>query len=275
MLEQVWINGRVMPRAEASIPAFSDGLLYGLGAFETARWRIRKGVFRLERHRERMAEALRHLQLPPWEADMREAAARTAEANRLNEDAAVRWTAAAGENGRLICAAHMRPLPKTDGSKPIAAMRVRAERGESARRKTLNYAPCLLAKRKAVQAGCDEAILCDRENGALEGSAANLFAVRGGVLRTPPVSLPILPGVMRAAVLDAAQRIGAAVLEEPIPAERLSDADEMFLTNAVSEMIPVGTLDGKPIGNGAPGPVFQAVRRELRRLIHTELQNGP
>ena len=275
----IWQDGKIQRGCDAAVPALSPGFLYGVGAFETARWRVGKGVFRLHEHAQRMARALRYLNMPAPSADpeaMKRAAETTAEANRLNEDAAVRWTSALGADGELINIVHMRPLlyceEKLEAG--LSAVSFLAERGECARHKTLNYAPLLLAKQAALRAGCDEAVLIDRSGSVLEASTANLFIVKNSALATPPDNLPILSGVTRKAVLEAARECGVGACEEIIQARELERAEEAFLTSAAGGVMPLARLNGRRIGNaGLRRPVTEAVQKALARLTAREM-NG-
>lgn len=273
----IWQDGKIRRGSEAVVSALSPGFLYGVGAFETARWRVGKGVFRLHEHAQRMARALQYLNMPAPSADpgaMKRAAEETAEANRLNEDAAVRWTSALGADGETIHIVHMRPLPysKEKLKAGLSAVSFFMERGEEAQYKTLNYAPLLLAKQAALRAGSDEAVLIDKSGSVLEASTANLFMVKNGQLATPPVDLPILSGVTRKAVLEAARECGVAAVEKRIEARELERAEEAFLTNAAGGVMPLARLNGKRIGNAQP--ITEAVQTALARLTAREMDGA-
>ncbi len=277
----IWQDGKIRRGSEAVVSALSPGFLYGVGAFETARWRVGKRVFRLHEHAQRMARALRYLNMPAPPADpdaMKRAAETVAEANRLNEDAAVRWTCALGADGELINIVHMRPLPydKEKLEAGLSAVSFIMERGEEAQYKTLNYAPLLLAKQAALRAGCDEAVLIDKNGSVLEASTANLFMVKDGQLATPPDDLPILSGVTRKAVLEAARECGVAAGEKMIKARELERAEEAFLTNATGGVMPLARLNGQRIGKSEAGllPITEAVQTALARMTAREMDGA-
>lgn len=102
------------------------------------------------------------------------------------------------------------------------------------------------------------AILVDRHGNVTEGAGINVFAVEGGRLATPERGM--FEGMTRRTVFDLAPELGLACVAEPISAERLARADEIFLTSTAGGIMPVTVLDGKKIGDGVPGPVS--------RLIH-------
>src|SRR5205823_12510642 len=122
-----------------------------------------------------------------------------------------------------------------------------------ARHKTLNYWGQRLAFERARSLGADEALLATPDARIWEGTRTNLFLVRGRSLVTPGTVGPVLPGVMRALVLERAPDAGLATSEEDVTIDDLDAADEVFLTNAVRGVVPVGRAEGRD--REAPGPV--------------------
>ena len=113
----------------------------------------------------------------------------------------------------------------------------------------MNFLDNILARREAERRGADEALLLNTAGRLAEASAANLFAVLGGRLLTPPLSDGALPGVMRA---DVMERQGGR--ESPLAPDDLSRASEAFLTNSLG-IRPLVAVDGVPLGTDRPGPV--------------------
>ena len=109
-----------------------------------------------------------------------------------------------------------------------------------------------------------------------EGSGQNIFAIRDGVIRTPPVSGSVLPGITRDVILTLARDLGFPVHEQPIPREMLYIADEVFFTGTAAEVTPIRELDGRAIGEGKRGPIteklqtiyFDLVRGKLEKYNH-------
>jgi branched-subunit amino acid aminotransferase/4-amino-4-deoxychorismate lyase len=123
----------------------------------------------------------------------------------------------------------------------------------------------VLARREAVRAGADEALLLNSAGRVAELAAANIFAVRGKVLLTPDLTEGALPGITRRLVIQLAARRGLACRELRLTRRMLRVASEIFATNSLLEVCPVSRLDGRPVGAGAPGPVtamLQAAYRE-------------
>ena len=115
------------------------------------------------------------------------------------------------------------------------------------RYKTLNYLVPRLAHREAAARGADEALFTTHDGLVLEGTRSTLFLVTDGVLRTPPLSLPILPGVTRDVILAAAAARGVPVREETFPVGELFTADEVFISASVRGLRPVATFEGRPL----------------------------
>ena len=115
--------------------------------------------------------------------------------------------------------------------------------------KSLNYLNNVLAKLEARQRGADEALLLNGSGEIAEASVANLFLVRDGVLRTPPAIDGALEGIMRRSILQLAEREGIPHLECRLGRFDLFAAEEAFLSGSGARIVPIGSLDGRPIGS--------------------------
>jgi branched-chain amino acid aminotransferase len=133
------------------------------------------------------------------------------------------------------------------------------------------YLGPMLARRRAVEAGCDEVVLLDREGHIAEAPTANVFAVIGGRLVTPPLGR-ILPGITRDSAIALAQKDGLHVKEAHLSPAALAGADEAFLTSSSLPIAPVTSILGRAIGSGQPGPI---TRRLLERLSLIERGEDP
>jgi branched-chain amino acid aminotransferase len=130
-----------------------------------------------------------------------------------------------------------------------------------------NYANSQLAKVEAVQTGYDEALLLDPAGYVAEGSGENVFIVRRGILKTPPL-MSILEGITRASLLDIARLEGIPLREEPLSRDELYIADEMFFTGTAAEITPVREVDKRAIGTGKPGPLTKRLQRQFFDIVH-------
>jgi branched-chain amino acid aminotransferase len=126
--------------------------------------------------------------------------------------------------------------------------------------KSLNYLNNVLAKLEVKQRGGDEALLLNAAGAIAETSVANVFAVRDGDLLTPPSMDGALEGITRATVLEIAASIGILARAQSLGRFDLFAADEAFLTGSGAGLIPIRSLDGRPIGAGGPGPVYEKIR---------------
>ncbi len=109
-----------------------------------------------------------------------------------------------------------------------------------------------------------------RDGFVTEGAASNLFIVEGGVLITPPKSPLLLPGITRDVIVELAGVHGLECRQENISLARFHSADEVWLSSSTKEVIPVTTIDGEPVGDGAPGPVWHRMR-ELYTAFKADL----
>ncbi len=263
----VYLDGSIVPEADARIAALTQGLLYGLGVFET--FRARHGrVYRLDRHFARLQRGATALDIPVpiGIGELEGAAAALAERSRL-DDARLRLTLAGGADADSVCIMTIRAADDypeslySRGASAVVASRRRNEQSPLARLKTLNYLDNLLARREARQAGAHEAVLLNTRGFVAEGSGSNLFVVYGDSLATPRPDDGALPGITREAVIDLAAGAGAIVREKRLTLDDLLSADELFLTNAVAGVLPLVLLAGAKIGPGTPGRVTERLRR--------------
>jgi branched-chain amino acid aminotransferase len=127
-----------------------------------------------------------------------------------------------------------------------------------------NYLESILAIQEARQTGAHEALIVDGAGRVLEGTTSNLFVLRGQKLVTPPASLPILPGITRKLVMEAARDVGLEVEEAALTVDDVQSADEVFLTSTIREVLPVVRVDSAVIGAGVPGPHTRAIHAAFR-----------
>jgi D-alanine transaminase len=129
--------------------------------------------------------------------------------------------------------------------------------------KTIQLLPNVLARQAATEAGASEAIFV-RDGVITEGTHTTVFGVIDGVLRTHPANQLVLPGVTRDVVIELAREAGMQVNEHGIGLAELPNASEVLLTGTTTDVTPVVSVDRRPIGNGAPGPVARTL---LDRLL--------
>ena len=271
------LDGRLLEASDAALPLDDRGLLLGDGLFETLRAEAGRALD-LEAHLERLRAGARALKIPLPEADLPRAIDALLAANGLSQgSAALRITLTRGSGPRgllppsaprprlFMTAVAWTPPPREPLRAILAGVR-RNEHSPLSRLKTLNYLDNVLARLEAEERGADEALMLNTAGRLVCATAANLFLVRGRRLFTPPVTEGVLPGIARASVLDLAPRLDLSVAEVPLEPAQLWEADEAFLTNSLIGLRSVVEVDGRAIGDVAPGPVTVRLKEALDGL---------
>jgi 4-amino-4-deoxychorismate lyase len=266
----VAIGGRgVVPPDEPVLLADDEALLRGRAAFETLR--VYGGrPFRLVDHLARMRASAERLTIP-WRDGFEQLAAQALEAAG-EPDAVLRLYLTPGRegSGEPVPLALVSILPgdleerRARGISLISLLGVRAEApwllGGV---KSTSYAVNMAAESEARARGADDAVFVRDDGVVLEGPVTNLWWRRGSRLFTPSLELGILAGVTRAAVLEAAPATGYSVLEGTYLLSELLDAEEVFTTSSVREVMPVVTVDDRPIERGPGADALQAALRGM------------
>jgi branched-chain amino acid aminotransferase len=285
MARQVYISGKLVPAAEATVSVFDHGLLYGDGVFEGLRSYGGK-VFRLDEHVERLYDSARaiRLEIPMSRDDMAAAINQAVAANSI-EDGYIRAvvTRGAGTLGLdpnrcsnpqvIIIADSITLYPKEfydNGLELITSSVIRNHPAAlSPRIKSLNYLNNILAKIEGLKAGCVEALMLNHKGEVAECTGDNIFLVKHGRLTTPPLDAGILEGVTRNAVLEIARNAGLPVAETALTKHDVYVADECFLTGTAAEIVPVVKVDDRPIGAGKPGPITRDLTDRFHKLVRS------
>lgn len=258
-------RGLVDP-AEPVFSAADEALLRGRAAFETIR--VYGGrPFRLADHVTRLAASAARLRLPAPDRGECERLAAGAVAAAAVPDAGLRlyWTGTTlvatvaaipaeleqrrASGIRLVALELGGPLEPPDWLLPGV--------------KSTSYAVNMAAEAEAKRRGADDAVFT-AGGIVLEAPISNIWWRRGEVLRTPETELGVLAGITRATVLELATLTGYAVVEGAFPVDELREADEAFTSSSVRELLPVVELDGRPIGDGAPGAAARSLQAALR-----------
>jgi len=274
---KIWIDGGIVEEGEARVPVTDHGLLYGDGVFEGIR--VYGGrVFRLDDHLARLEAGARALGLVlPFElARIREIVLETVRAHAESE-AYVRLVVTRGEGAlgvdpttcaapRLFCLAadvSIYPDEKLRRGIDLVTSSLRRPPPDvlDPRVKSLNYLNNVLAKQEARRQGADEALLLNTAGRVAEAAVANVFCARYGEIATPPAAEGVLEGITRRTLLELAGTLGIPAAERCLTRFDLFAADEVFLTGSGAGIVPVGSLDGRPIGAGGPGPLWEKLRR--------------
>lgn len=259
----VYLNNQFVEDKQAQVSVFDRGFLYGDGIFETLRVRDSRPLF-LQRHLQRLHESCRLIGLPLptpeplWDSLLQE----LVERNHL-EHTMIRITISRGVGGQgpdpSGCAhptvvIFPRPLPQlTKDQKKhgvnltILTTRRQPSSALPSQVKSLNYLNNILAKQEAIGAHTFDGILLNTEGYIAECTTSNIFFVKDQRLHTPSLQCGILPGITREIVLALAKRKRIDGQEGTYRPEDLWDADEMFLTNTGFGVLPVNTIETRPL----------------------------
>ena len=286
--EKIWMNGSFVKWDDAKVHILTHSLHYGTGVFEGIRcYKADSGpaVFRLPEHVDRLFDSAHILQMemPFTREAVTAAILETIRVNKI-EACYIRplayigygamgvfpkenpvqvsiavwpWGSYLGDDGikngiRVKISSFSRPH--------VNATMVRAKT-------TANYANSLLAKREALKDGYDEAVLLDTDGYIAEGSGENVFMVRKGVIKTPPLT-SILEGVTRDTVMQLAVEHGMRLVEERFTRDEFYVADEAFFTGTAAEITPIREVDNRTVGSGKPGPVTKALQAAFFDIVH-------
>jgi branched-chain amino acid aminotransferase len=286
--DKIWMNGSFVKWDDAKVHILTHTLHYGTGVFEGIRCYKTDGgsmVFRLREHVERLFDSAHILQMdiPYTREAVAEAILETIRVNKIDAcyirplayigygamgvfpkdnpiDLSIAvwpWGSYLGEEGmkngiRVKISSFTRPN--------VNSTMVRAKA-------SANYANSLLAKREALNDGYDEAVLLDTEGYVAEGSGENVFMVRKGVIKTPPLTA-ILDGITRETVMQIAAERGMRLVEERFTRDELYIADEAFFTGTAAEITPIREVDNRIIGTGKRGPITTELQSLFFDIVH-------
>ncbi|MCW8874780.1 MAG: D-amino acid aminotransferase [Gammaproteobacteria bacterium] len=274
----VYLNGTFEPQDQARVSIMDRGFLFGDGVYEVIP-AYGGRLFRLEPHLDRLQNSLDGIRLgnpltrAAWREVLEELLRRNRDPDDPRDDQSLYLQVTRGvapkrdhafpvpEQATVLAMSSPIPAPSPELARiGVSAIRLPDNRWQHCHLKTITLLANVLSRQQALDAGAGEAILV-RDGLANEGAASNLFLVSDGVLRTPPKSAKLLPGITRDLVLELAGRHGIPCREEDIPAADLDTADEVWLTSSTREILPVTKLDGKAVRDGKPGPLWQRMTR--------------
>lgn len=282
----IFLNGRFAKKEDAVVSVYDHGFLYGDGVFEGIR--VYSGnIFKLTEHIRRLYESAHSimLQIPYTKEELTEIIAATVRKNQL-KNAYIRVVVSRGmgnlgldpsncrEPNLIVIAEPLALYSKElyDRGLKVGSVASRRNRPDvlSPQVKSLNYLNNILVKLEANQAGFEEAIMLNDQGYVTEGSADNIFIIKDGLIKTPPVYLGALEGITRNAIIDLAEEYGYKVQETPFTRHDVYIADEVFLTGTAVEVIAVVEVDGRKISDGLPGKVTSHLLEAFRKAVKTD-----
>ncbi len=290
--DRVWLDGRLIKWDEGQIHLMTHALHYGLGVFEGIRaYKTKDGrlaIFRLREHIRRFLDSAHiiMLKMPYTEDELVTACVELLRQQKSTfaEGAYLRPIAFMGDGAMGLGAVNPTRVAITawdwgaylgakglkDGirAKVSSFTRMHVNVNMVRGKITGQYVNSILAKREAVLAGYDEAILLDISGFVAEASGENIFAVgRHGVVRTPSLSSPILAGITRDTAIKLLRDAGREVQEVSFTRDALYIAGEVFLTGTAAEVTPVREVDNRQVGNGSPGDVTKDIQERYFNVV--------
>ena len=272
-----YVNGRYLPHAQATVGIEDRGFQFADGVYEVCE--VKGGQLVDERrHMARLDRSLSELRIarPMTPAALAIVIRETISRNRVRDGIVylqiTRGVARrdfpfppAGTKASVIVTARSNDLAKLEhlASEGIAVVTVPDIRWQRVDIKSVALLPNVLAKQAARDQGAREAWLVDAKGFVTEGASSNAWIVsRDGKLITHPLGRDILPGITRSVVIDVIKGQGLAFEERAFSVEEAYAAREAFVTSASQTVMPVVSIDGRPVGNGAPGLIASALRRD-------------
>ncbi len=283
MSDIVYLNGEFMPLEDARIPVLDRGFIFGDGVYEVVPVYSRR-PFRMAEHLRRLQHSLDGIRLAnpmteaQWTALMTDIIAKNADAG---EDQSVYLQVTRGVARRdhafpkdVKQTVFMMSGPLTTPSreqidKGVSAITASDFRWLKCDVKSVSLLGNCLLRQMAADAGATETILF-RDGQLTEASASNVFVVKNGVLLAPPKNNLVLPGITYDVVLEIARAREFEVEVRAVSETETRGADEIWVTSSTKEVLAVTMLDGKPVGDGKPGMLFQrmhALYQEFKRDV--------
>ena len=276
-----FVNGRYLPLAHAGVSIEDRALTFGDGVYEVCE--VRGGALIDEaRHLARLAKSLHALRIaaPIGEAALRGILREIVRRNRVRDGLAYiqisrgvarrdhGFPAASVKPSLIVSAKSLDPaIGEANAARGVKVITLPEERWAHPHIKTLQLLPNVMAKQAAREAGAYEAWFVDAKGFITEGASTNAWIVTpGGALVTRQTDQGILSGVARATLIDVAGREGARLEERAFSLEEALGAREAFFSSATTIAMPVVAIDGKPIGEGRPGPLTMALRRKFHEV---------
>ena len=282
----IYVDGKIVPRSEAKVSVYDSGFMLGDGVWEGLRFYNGSWAF-LDEHINRLFEAAKAIDLDINlnKVELIAALEKTRVANRITKDAHARVMVTRGIKARpfqhpslslqgptvVIIIEHS--VPKF--SRPIKLATVPNIRGlpmtQDPKLNSHSKLNCILACIAAQKAGADEALMLDVNGFVCTTNSCNFFIVRSGEVWTSTGDY-CLNGITRQKVIEICKLEGIPIFEKNFSLVEVYGADESFLTGTFGAQVPVGLVDGRPIGNGVAGDITKRIRSAYFDLIEKNTQ---
>lgn len=282
MVEQVFLNDKLVDIDKACISVTDSGFLYGAGLFETMR--SHNGVvFALMDHLDRLFVSAEVLSINnPYNREYITAAVnKVLHSNKLT-DARLRLTLTNGpiaepeeqrKSTLLITATKLRSYPSEYYKKGVMVVLCPFKQNPldpASGRKTTSYFSRMIALNMAHQKRAAEALWFTVDNRLAEGCISNVFLVKNSEIYTPPITTPVLPGVARKTVCRLAKESSIKLTEKDLSIDDVLGADEIFLTNVIMQVMPITKVEKHTVGDGQVGPITKKLHKGFEELVKKE-----
>jgi D-alanine transaminase len=281
----VFLNGKFMPMEEARVPVLDRGFIFGDGVYELVPVYSRV-PFRIDEHLARLERSLAAVRMrnPYNRAEWRDIILQLV-AKQSFEDQGVYFQVTRGVAKRdhsfpkdaaptvFIMSNPLVNPPQELVERGAAAVTAADERWLHCDIKSISLVGNCLLRQLSAEVGAAETILF-RDGKLTEASASNVFVVRHGVILSPPKSRLILPGITYDVVVELAQGAGLPLEFRDIARDEVSSADEIWVTSSSKEVLAIATLDGRPVGDGRPGPAFRDMYRLYQEFKQKVMRAG-
>ena len=283
-VDKIWMDGKLVPWKDAKVHVLTHTLHYGLGVFEGIRfYETPKGpaVFRLKEHVDRLFDGAEKsfMKVPFSKEEISKAILETIKVNGTKAGY-IRpiFFYGYGKMGLdphgapVNCSIAIWPWGSYLGDEAVKVktssfMRIHPKTTHAECKICGHYVNSIFASCEAKAEGYQEALLLDYEGNIAEGPGENFFIVKDGKILTPKLG-NILQGITRKSIIQLAKDEGIEVEETTLTPEDMKNADEAFFTGTAAEVSPIASLDGKEIGDKAPGPITSKIKEKFLEIVH-------
>ena len=282
MTNSIFLNGKIIPDTDGNISSGDRGFLYGDGIYETLR--SYKGIpFKLYEHLERMRHSAKQLRISfDYTNEDIDGWIKELFMKNRSQDAYIRITLSRGTGGGRLqmddnieptTMVQVKPLTPYDrrlyeeGMSLVVSNYKRSTSCPISCHKTTNLLKSIMMKEEANKRSADEVIIVNTDEYVTECVVSNIFFVNNWRVVTPSLNTNILPGITRRTVLDICKESSIPASEECFKVETLLNADEVFITNSLMEIMPVSKIENYDIGEVIPGKITQQLMNAYKCLI--------
>ena len=285
---KIWMNGKLIPFKDAKVHVLTHALHYSTAIFEGIRcYNTPNGsaIFRLPEHVDRFFNSAKMygMKMRYSKKQISNAIIKTVKTSGLKEcyirplayygygtmgltptlnkvDVSIacwKWKMGESKAGKFSGA-------KCKISKWI---RIDSKSQPMQSKSAANYSNAALARVEALKNGYDEAIMLNNKGNVAEGSAENIFVVKNGIIKTPPLDADILNGITRNSVIQLIKKEHMKLVEKNITVNELLKADEVFMTGTAAEVKSVTKIDKNAIGNGSVGEITKELQKSFMNIV--------